>query len=743
MASGGTPRMDPLVFSYSMLLTESFCANNTFVQQGFAFRESKTFDASDTPWVFEWGRLDDIELPIEQANGGGQVAERAKPFYPWILNTPEYRKDAQCFMTDARRKIIMHGFCCISYLRGRALAEWWAAYERAGPHERQQLGLNMRVVATHTVSFRQKLSKLASKCGGIGPSELVADYLFKENGVDAQQGLFVYSERPDFIPTGPLMWAMAQKMYSNTYEKDGRGHKAMGPCLEASMRYGQINSIQANSPFSELIRMQAVLDEMRTYNMDARAVLAHGQLYYEILPLDLKRTNIDFANTQTAFTQAPMDVLMNQALQEQRFALDEAAEILVDMQEEVFGKRRTNEMPIGIRRRMEHGRPDMREDIVRVPQFMKLAKVREPKVVDDMEKVEQEMRRQIAAILRLPLSMLESGSKSATPSGQANMMGGKTVLLSHEEGEVEDMVREERAFYGRFFLSCWLQTMGAIDIEKMDEIHNRLLTLYESLDARLARERLDAGNELFKELAPVESLGGTDDEEESTTTSSSSGEPSARRGRQKKSKKKEQDNEEKINNIEDLKEKTRVRIVRVRRLLEQLQTRHDCGATLVFQPSLTQDAMHSLAGVMELAALGVVSAKSMEPFAQAVYPGLTLREPPQPETAATATAKAPPPQKKAKAPAEKADDDDDDDEKKKKKKAKKQKKKKKKKAAKKEDDEDDDDDDDDEDAEEEKDKKSRGKKRKREEDDDDDDDDDDDEKERKKKRSKRAKGNDD
>jgi hypothetical protein len=694
-----------------MLLTEAFCATNTFVQHCFAFRESKTFDASDTPWVFEWGRLDDIELPIEQShddNGNtGDYAEkktRAKPYYPKILNTPEYRKDARAFMTAAWRKILMHGFCCVSYLKGRAAAEWWAAYERAGPHERQQLGLNMKVVDTHRVSFRVKLSKLASKAGGVGPSELVADYLFAERGVEAQQGLFVFSERPDFVPTGPLMWGMAQKMYNQSSLADGRGHIAMGPCLEASLRYGQINSVQANSPFTELIRMQADLEEMKSYNMDARAVLAHGQLYYEIQTLDLKNTNLDYANNQAAFTGNPLNVLMDQAMNEQRFALDEAAEVLCDMQEEVFGKRKASQMPVGVQRRQMNNRPDMREDIVRVPKFMKLAHIREPQYVDDTEKIEQEMRRQIAAILRVPLSMLESGSKTATPSGQSNMMGGKTVLLSHEDGEVEDMVREDREFYGRFFLSCWLQTMGAIDIEAMDDIYKRLLVVYDKVDARLERHRLDAGNELFKELAPFES---TADDEESTRDESTTG-----GGRKKKK------GDSEINNIEDLKEKTRVNIIHVRRLLEQLQTRHDCGATLVFQPSLTQDAMHSLAGVMELAAMQLVSAKSMEPFAQAVYPGLKLQEPPQPvgPAAATAAPKKPAPEKKKK------------------------KKKKKKKST------EDDDDDEDDDADAEK-KKKRGKKRKREEDDEeeeeDDDDDDDEEKAKKKARRKRAKRDDD
>jgi hypothetical protein len=251
--------------------------------------------------------------------------------------------------------------------------------------------------------------------------------------------------------------------------------------------------------------------------------------------------------------------------------------------------------------------------MVELGEESQLAHVSRPTAIVRLDEQELNFRRAVAAAMKLPFTMTEGSAASGGggPKEESTFFNGARSIESVEEKQLAATVLRERAFYSVFFEHIYASVFGTLDMQEMERAQEQ----YETLLHDMKRAR-NLGRELARELA------GTDAPPADT--------------------KARHDEALALAGTKDARRKVRTSITRVRAILLRMQASGRGGASLVFQPGMTRDAINQLTGLLAIFDRGLLAAKTLQPFVQAVFgAGLTLREPPLPAAGTSAGKKRP------------------------------------------------------------------------------------------------------
>jgi len=594
------PDQYSIVLPYAMTVVQQLTSRNSIIIQMEERLESYVFDSSDIPWFIAFDSdppdvADRIGNAAATASDAPPPRTKSKPFCPAIFNNQEFRTASRKFLARGRRLVRRFGFCAYWSLKPAALARWWSEYLRADATRRGYLGLPFDIIAPDEGIFTLETPKEK----WFGPLKRV----LRVRALNAEEDDYVYhifDESADFIKTPESMWQAS--CAATVHPSQPRLH-------QEGMTGGLALSVVPKTVFYDLVDMLHQLQETRQNHLNAESQAAQTLIVVHTRPVNLKEASMQNTPETRLFDGSTvLEEKLNQVGEVKLYNLQQAKAMIDYLKNAAGAAGDQEETPQLVKmRRAQLGRPSPVEELVHLPEETQLAHVSRPTAIIRLDEMELNFRRAVASVLKLPFSMTEgSAASNGGLKDEAHFFNGARSIESVEEKQLSATVLRERAFYASFFEQVYANVFGPLDLKEMQQAH----TAYEAMldDMRYAK---NVGKALARELAGA-------------PTPDKAADLTARRNEVLE-----------IAGSKEARKKVRVSIVRVRELIERMQTHGRGCASLIFEPGTTREAMHQLTGMMAVSELGVVSAKVLEPFVQAVFGAkVKLREPPAPSPTA-------------------------------------------------------------------------------------------------------------
>lgn len=589
------------VLAHALVVLNRYCDFDPTVHTCERVLEERAFDDEDTPWFVAWGRL-------VKPDGAAAANDSTHALqYPVTFNAPEYRHALRSFLVRARIAVRRFGFVGVWALKPPMHAHWWHTYMTALPGERPALGLPFGVTEPTDVAFYEEWETAGSPM-----RTLQAEFVNTSRARHATVAVFV--------DTHCVLVQTPPELFSSVLRRAGGGGMSDQTIPALAHVMDKTDSAFGTSvprtPLFETMRDRHLLDETKDYHMDAEAWASQPLILYSAQMPNMRDTSLEEASTAELYAnETPMQVRIAQAEQQHLYTLDQAMMRINDMQSAVAGSSMgqrvadpTHVTNVAQSKRVAYGRPTRFDTMETLPEFMRVAHVASASVINNVHDQTERYRADVAAAFGVPLVFIDPGAagvagqnaslrpSNALGSAFGNGAGGSSAsgIETPSERALTQRVRTEREFAARLFTFAYAMSERALDVPELDAV-------LESLDA--VRDEMHNAKRARKLLERAVNDASTPEDQAAAELLLE--------------KQREQEAAAYPKKAHDHVKLTRRQ---VRALMEELQAApHQFGATIVFEQSVTHDAINTLSGLLRLFDRGLLEEKALEPFAQAVF----------------------------------------------------------------------------------------------------------------------------
>jgi hypothetical protein len=503
------------------------------------------------------------------------------------------------------------GFCVYAVLRGTELIKYWRLFFETPPAQRANLGLPCIVLDLGDVLVHWR-----PRDDGVGgplmrqlDAELVAGAGASLSDLDlSKYDLVVYNHGCDILPVPANVYTMSVADCA----------QLRSPALQVVKQHmgssGAVQAVQPRTALYALARDYERLMESERNHMDAELARATQRIVLQTRPLQAPTQAASQPESMTTAQlfddQTPISAMMNLAAEPQMYTLSAAAEILEEHKKAIqnvgAGK---PAISAAERARRTFDRTHFMQEAINLPEFMQIGTLTTPDVINDVNKMRDQLAADIAAAYAVPIDVVirgMSGGSGGTTAmrSERKLLGGLRTIETESDRIEHGIILRERRLAGDLFTHMYMNALAPLDIVALDDVQK---------DLEAYQVALDIGDESQALMQLV------------TQT----------QGKQQRKRSRE-----------------RATLAEVRALIEGLQTTQDARgsiARLTFKYSRSAENSARLAGLMELFDRGLVDYTQLEEPARALFgQDIKLREPPL-ITAATGTgADGAPPRKKQK-----------------------------------------------------------------------------------------------